>query len=230
LLLVALLVGLVITLAALIAACGGGNGITTTGPTVTPTTAGQPGETSTTGAQPGEVTTTTETQPGETTTTTAVEETTTTTVPEESTTTTEKLSSAEQRLANGHIKAMGYIKKVWEQGGKRYISIDYAEMLTGDAAVKAAIKAGYIKPGESLDNDYFISNTSKELRQFVVSGSPAITVAFYEGETDKSITWSVFKSIWSANPPSEATFSADDPWWIERDGPTVLKIAQQFLP
>ncbi len=78
----------------------------------------------------------------------------------ETTTTTEALSSAETRLANGHVKAMGYIDKVWEQGGKRYIRIDYATMLTGDAANEAAIADGVIEPGETVDNDYYISNVN----------------------------------------------------------------------
>ena len=80
------------------------------------------------------------------------------------------LSSAEKRLANGHIKAMGYIDKVYIKDGKRYISIDYAEMLTGQAAIDAAVAAGEIAPGEDLPNDYWISNDNPQKRVFEVSG------------------------------------------------------------
>ncbi len=95
----------------------------------------------------------------------------------ETTTTTEALSSAETRLANGHIKAMGFIDKVWEKNGKRYIRIDYASMLTGDEAIEAAIADGVIEPGETLDNDYYISNVNPQKREFEVSDSVAITTS-----------------------------------------------------
>ena len=91
------------------------------------------------------------------------------TTTEASSTTTEALSSAETRLPNGNIKAMGYIDEVWEEGGTRYISIDYAEMLTGQEAMDAAVEAGYIAPGEDLPNDYFIRNDNPQKREFTVA-------------------------------------------------------------
>jgi hypothetical protein len=227
-LLLAISVGaLTVVLALLMAGCSKDGGTTTT-------TIAQPGETTTTAGLPGKLTTSSSTEAvtGDTTTTTPVVEETTTssTIPGE-TTTTEKLSTAEQRLADGHIKAMGFIKKVWEQGGKRYISIDYAEMLTGQAAIDAAVAAGDIKPGEDLPNDYYIKNTNKQERQFEVSGSVAITTSTWGGQMNRPVTWDVFVTFWSATPPdAEAGFLRNNPWWIERDGQTVLKIDEQYLP
>ena len=226
LLLAASIGALAIALAVLAAGCGGGNSTTTTA-------LAQPDETTTTTGLPGGVTTTTVTAVEDITTVTSIaEETTTSTTGAGETTTTEKLSSAEQKLANGHIKAMGYIKKVWEQGGKRYISIDYAEMLTGQAAIDAAIAAGEIQPGEDLPNDYYISNTNKQERQFEVSGSAAITTSTWNATVDapRTITWTDFVSLWSATPPQDASYLRDAPWWIERDGQTVIKIDEQYLP
>jgi hypothetical protein len=219
---------LAIGLALGLAGCGrGGDSTTTT------TMAPAPAETTTTAVTvaPEETTTTGAILESTTTTSTAVLEETTTTSLEGETTTTEKLSTAEARLPNGHIKAMGFIKKVWEQGGKRYMSIDYAEMLTGEEAVQAAIAAGDIQPGEDLPNDYFIRNTSPETRQFDVSDGVPITTSTWHGEMDSPVTWDVFKSFWSASPPDqEAGFLRDSPWWIERDGQTVVKIDEQYLP
>jgi len=225
-LLLAISVGaLAVALALLAAGCGGGDNTTTT------TTIAQPDETTTTGL-PGELTTSTETAVEDTTTVTSmVEDTTTSSTVAGETTTTEKLSTAEQKLANGHIKAMGFIKKVWEQDGKRYISIDYAEMLTGQAAIDAAVAAGDIQPGEDLPNDYYIRNTNHDLREFQVAGSVAITTATWGGEPDRPVTWDEFLSFWSATPPdADAAFLRDSPWWIERDGQTVIKIDEQYLP
>jgi hypothetical protein len=219
--------GVAIVLALVLAGCGNGNETTTTTVAVVP-----PDQTTTTTVAVQESTTTASVLDTSTTTTTLLEDTTTTTsLVEGSTTTTEKLSTAETRLADGHIKAMGYIKKVWDQGGKHYISIDYAELLTGDAAVKAAVAAGVIDPGEDLPNDYFIRNTNPAQRQFQVSDSVAITTSTWHGEMNNPVTWSVFKSFWGTTPPDEeAAYLRDSPWWIERDGPLVLKIDEQYLP
>jgi len=147
-----------------------------------------------------------------------------------STTTTEALSSAETRLPNGNIRAMGYIDKVWESGGTRHISIDFAEMLTGEEAKAAAVEAGEIAPGEDLPNDYFIRNVNPKKREFTVSNSAVITTATLSGGMDEPATWSEFKSFWTASPPAGAEHLRAMPWWIERDGDKVISIAEQYLP
>lgn len=146
------------------------------------------------------------------------------------TTTTEALSSAESRQADGSIKAMGYITKVWVSGGVRYIRIDYADMLTGAAAQKAAEAAGVIGPGEDLPNDYYIQNTSKKTRDFKVASSVTLKTSTWNGVMDKPITWAQFISFWKTTPPSGADYLHQSPWWIIRVGDTVISIEEQYLP
>lgn len=210
---------LALALAVSLAACGDDETTTTiTGaPEETTTTAGSE-ETTTTAA--GEETTTTSVAPEETTTTSV----------EETTTTTEALSTAETRLPNGHIKAMGFIDRVWEAGGKRYLSIDYAEMLTGQEAIDAALEAGVIEPGEDLPNDYFIRNTNPQKREFEISSPIDITTSTWDGVMEKPVNWAQFLSFWSATPPAGAEHLTEVPWWIERDGQTIIKIDEQYLP
>ena len=130
-------------------------------------------------------------------------------------------------LPNGHIQAMGFIKKVWVESGKRQLQIDYAEMLTGDAAVKAAVADGVIQPGEVLDNDYYISNQSKALRRFTISDSVEILIT--PEATDKPIDWATFLGYWTGSSP-DAAMMQTVPWWIERDGALIVSIHQQYLP
>jgi hypothetical protein len=143
-----------------------------------------------------------------------------------STTTTEALSSAETRQADGTIKGMGFIDKVWEQGGKRYLSIDYAEMLTGDAARQAALADGQPEP----EDDYYIRNENPKKREFVVSPSVMITTATRAGGPDQPATWAEFLSFWGPTPPEDAQHLYLAPWWIVREGDTVISIAEQYLP
>jgi len=206
-----------------VAGCGEDDETTTTtaGPTTT-----APASTGTTAAP-----TTTTTAP--TSTSVPVTETSTTTTQVSTTTTMEQLSSAETRLPNGDIKGMGFIKKVWENDGVRYLSIDYAEMLTGEEAVAAAIEAGEIAPGEDLPNDYFIRNTNPQKREFQVAASAVITTATLSGgspDEPQPATWAAFMSFWSDTPPQGGEHLYMVPWWIERDGPVVISIAEQYLP
>ena len=122
---------------------------------------------------------------------------------------------------------MGFIKRVWVDGGTRRLEIDYAEMLTGAAADAAAVEAGLISPGEHVDNDYFIRNVNPMLRTFTVSAA----AAFFDdtGVTGVPITWETFLGYWAGDPEAAAHKRAA-PWWIERDGATVVKVNQQYLP
>jgi hypothetical protein len=164
------------------------------------------------------------------TTTTSPPDTSTTSTAPAGTTTTEALSSAETLLPNGHIRAMGYIDQIRFDGVTNFLRIDYAEMLTGDEANAAAVEAGEIEPGDSVPNDYFIRNTNPQRREFKVSDSVAITTSTWGGVMERPITWEEFRSFWSLSPPADGMHLRDMPWWIDRDGDTVVKIDEQYLP
>jgi hypothetical protein len=216
----------------LIAGCGDGGGGTTT---TAVTGGGGPTTTTTAGTSTGSSDTVATSVSATTTTTTGISISLPTTTSSEITTTTVSLSSAETMLPSGHIKAMGFIDKVYIQDGKRYISIDYAEMLTGPAALAAAIAAGDVPPGGTLDTDYYIANTNPQKRIFEVSNSVAITTStrWVAGDDmGAPCTWTAFKSFWGpAGALAESEKHLHDmPWWIERDALVVIKIDEQYLP
>lgn len=185
-------------------------------------------QTTTTGLETTSSTTTVTTAPPVSSSTLLPQSTTTEQAP---TTTTEPLSSAEILLPSGNIKAMGYIDRVWESGGKRYISIDYAEMLTGEEARDAAIEEGLIGPDEDLPNDYFITNENTKKREFTVSPSVSVaTSTLLGGGMDEPSNWVEFTSFWSDSPPEGAGHLHLMPWWIERTGTEVISIMEQYLP
>jgi len=173
--------------------------------------------------------TTVSTIPVETTTpepTTSANSTTTSSV----TTTTEPLTDAETRLPDGHVQAMGFIHQIGDINKKNYVWINYAEILTGEAARAAAIEAGELSPGEEPDTDYFITPEDPKRRQFQVSDSVVITTSSYDGVTDRPITWEEFRSYWTSSAAPDTVYLRDAPWWIERDGNMVIKIYEQYLP
>lgn len=183
--------------------------------------------------------------PDETTTTLGVSTTTTvapvttsaptTTLPPAVTTTTEKLSSAEERLGNGHIKATGLIDDVWVTGGVRHLRIDYVEVITDhDAATAAARAAGEIGPAEEWDLDFYISNVNPAMREFVVSNSATIYTTFRNHLVNLSgapCTWADFLSFWGPGPLADGDSHLPSALWsIERDGGTVVWIFQEYFP
>ncbi len=142
------------------------------------------------------------------------------------------LSSAETRTADGRIRAMGFIGRVWVDGGVRYIEIDYAEMLTGEEANDAAVAAGEIAPGEEVPNDYFIRNINPMLRTFRVAETATITrwdFSSPSGIAETPITWDEFIGFWTGTDDASRMHRAS-PWWIERRGDLVEVLEEQYLP
>jgi hypothetical protein len=228
--LAAALVATVLLAALLVLGCSDLSGSSTTGPEGTVTSAGE-----VTTVPPME-TTTSEMAPG----TTEAPMTTlapSTTLPPAVTTTTDPYGSADDIvLPSGNIKAMGYITQVWEDASGRHLKIDYAVMLTGAAADAAAVAAGDIPPGEHVPNDYFITNVSTKIRTFKVSNAVVITTATrwapHDGMT-APCTWADFLTFFNTPPaslPEGDQQLHDVPWWIERDGDTIVKIEEQYLP
>jgi len=190
---------------------------------------------------PDESSTTVASTDASTTTSTILE---TTTSEEPATTTTEEtsggsstattLASTEEVLANGHIKSMGFIHGVWVDSSGRHLSIDYCDFVYGEEATEAARADGEIGPTEEWELDFYIRNQSSRLREWRVSNSVAITTATrwapHDG-FDAPCTWADFLSFWGGGtlPDGDSQLHAV-PWWIERDGDTVVKIDEQYLP
>jgi ABC-type proline/glycine betaine transport system permease subunit len=146
-------------------------------------------------------------------------------------TSSEAPPSAEIVLPEGDVRVLGYIDKVWEADGKRYLSIDYIEMLDGEEAREAAVAAGVMEPDGILPNDYFIVNESSQLREFVVAASAPIQTKTFGGEVyDEAISWEQFMSSWSDSPAAGAEFLYLMPWWIERSGDEIVSISEQYVP
>lgn len=144
------------------------------------------------------------------------------------------LASTEEVLPNGHIRSMGFIDDVWMDPSGRHLSIDYCDIVSGEEATEAARADGLIGPTEEWDLDFYVRNQSPRLREWDVSNSVAITTATrwppHDG-FEVACTWADFLSFWSGGSlPEGDSHMYEVPWWIERDGNTVVKIDEQYLP
>lgn len=79
----------------------------------------------------------------------------------------------------------GYVTSV--SVAESTVSIDVAELLTGDEAVKAAVADGALEPGEtSIPNDYYVRNRNPKVRVAPVGPSAGIGVLEDDGGPDIS--------------------------------------------
>jgi hypothetical protein len=106
---------------------------------------------------------------------------------------------------------------------------------TGAAADAAAIADGFIAAGEHVDNDYYVRNKNTKLRAFDVSNTVAITTYSRVDPIDAAdppCSWNDFYDFWNLiGPPLPADMGMSEGlWWIERNGNTVVKIDQQWVP
>jgi hypothetical protein len=120
-------------------------------------------------------------------------------------------------------------------GNVRKLTIDYVDFLVGADADAAALADGVISPGEHVDNDYYVRNKSTKLREFTVSDSVVI-ITYSRQEpldaADPQVPWEDFYDFWNLiGPPLPEDMGLfEGLWWIERDGETVVKIEQQWVP
>lgn len=65
----------------------------------------------------------------------------------------------------------------WITGvGDLMVTVDPAQMLSGEPAHEAAVEDGIIAPGEDLPNDYYIVNPSRQAMDVAVAANAAVTV------------------------------------------------------
>ena len=145
------------------------------------------------------------------------------------------VSSSEWVTPDGHIKVLGFITNAWRDGSGRHLTIDYATLIEGEAAATAeAIHDGLIAPGETWDAGFYIDNDYSTLRTYRVSDSAEIYTQFRDYLVDLDgvpCSWSDFDGFWGGGPlPEGDSHLPTSPWWIERDGDTVVWIMQMFTP
>jgi hypothetical protein len=145
------------------------------------------------------------------------------------------VSSSEWIAEDGHIKVLGFITNAWADGSGRHLTIDYATLITGNAAATAAaIEDGVIAPGETWDPEFYIDNDNPKLRTYRVSDSAEIYTQFRNHLVTLDgmpCSWADFDGFWGGGALAEGdAHLPTSPWWIERDGDTVVWIMQMFTP
>lgn len=132
----------------------------------------------------------------------------------------------------------GWLRSFEDTGAGVYLTLDEAEMLTGDAAVAAAREDGVIGPDEDLPNDYYISDPDPSTVELMVSPDVVVTLqACYEsGEcvTTEQVdlaTWSVLLGG-EVDPGLAWTWygAGSLPYWFTIANNAISTVEEQYLP
>jgi len=128
-------------------------------------------------------------------------------------------------------KQIGYIYMVYEDGGKRYLNFDDVKFLTGNTAIEAAKKDGaatYENGKYYVDDDYYIVNSSKELKSYVISDNASINLLGFlinplnNDINNHSASYDTFKSVYNRYGQMLCyIYTQDD---------VVVKIEGQYTP
>jgi hypothetical protein len=123
---------------------------------------------------------------------------------------------------------IGYVLTASVTGGKNYISIDYVQFLTGQAAIDAAKTDGVAQKDSQghwyVDNDYYIVNDNTKIRTFEVAPTASIKVLKTGSSELKSVTFSQFMALGPTFASGKMLMHCNVV------GGIVVALEQQFVP
>lgn len=128
-------------------------------------------------------------------------------------------------------KKFGYIEAVYIFNHVPYLEINYARMLYGEEAAKAAKAEEGV---EQLDMDYYISDHNPKLRTFEIADNPQIIMHTSQMSSEgkigpKKFSFNDFMNIFNSDDKHSKQMIAS-PYWIVLKGKKVVKIEEQYLP
>lgn len=123
----------------------------------------------------------------------------------------------------------------------RTVTADFADLLTGEEAVRAAREDGVIGPDAFLDNDYYIRNPEPQAWVLALTEVPVIMLQASAEEGGPTVNpRSVDLGTWAdliANAESAHTlvgwrwFGDQRPaYWLTLDDGIVVQVSEQYLP
>ncbi|MCJ7690286.1 MAG: hypothetical protein MUO60_13315 [Clostridiaceae bacterium] len=128
-------------------------------------------------------------------------------------------------------KQIGYVSKVYEEDGKRYLRFDDVKFLMGNEAIEAAKKSGdaqYENGEYFVYDDYYIVNSSEKTKNYVIDDKASLNLLGcwidpYNGDVNNhSVSYNDFKSVSSVNDHMLC--------YIYAENNVVVKVEGQYTP
>lgn len=119
--------------------------------------------------------------------------------------------------------------------GPTVVTIDLAEILTGEEARRAAVEAGVIEEGEDLPNDFFIHDPDDEIEILTLADDAVIKVlSAMTPETYLSIDAATLESLFNGSYTGEPVYGISPdvsaPMDITVEDGLITSIESVYLP
>jgi len=147
-------------------------------------------------------------------------------------------------------KRIGFISKVYDKNGKRFLDIDFIQWLTDSdengvqtlAASKACVEDGdecskewcHLEEGlPCMPNGFYIRNKDPKIMSFEISKNVDITVDTLTHRTNgdfnsgQKISYQTFKNLFTENSKSYLKSAL---YWIQTTNNVVDEISEQYRP
>ncbi|MGK0465080.1 hypothetical protein [Clostridium sp.] len=128
-------------------------------------------------------------------------------------------------------KQIGYIAKVYEEDGKKYLKFDDVQFLMGKEAIEAAKKNGdaeYENGEYFVYDDYYIVNSNQERKSYIIADNASLNILgcwidpFNGDGYNHSVSYNDFKNISSENENMLC--------YIYAENNVVVKVEGQYTP
>lgn len=128
-------------------------------------------------------------------------------------------------------KQIGYISKVYDKEGKRYLTFDDVKFLTGDEAIIAAKKdgnAGYENGKYFVYNDYYIVNDSQVKKNYVIASSASFNISGFLADSNsdsienKLVSYDKFKAV--------VKLHGNLLCYIYTENEVIVEVEEQYTP
>lgn len=121
--------------------------------------------------------------------------------------------------------ALGYIKMIYEQNGKRYLNIDYIQWLSHSNKTCFVLGSELPNVPQCNPNGFLIVNQNPKIRTFEISKGAEIQMV--TGAGAEINTYEEFKSLFAAESTSHLK---NIPYHIEVRNGVIVKIIEQYIP
>ena len=117
------------------------------------------------------------------------------------------------------------------EASTRLLRFDVVQFLVGPAAT-AAFQSAHPEETDGPPNDYYIANTSTQIRGATVSPTAAVWLVKLATTASADLKTATFDELPSylAGSPSEAGHLSSNPFWLTMHAGTVTEICEQYVP
>lgn len=128
-----------------------------------------------------------------------------------------------------------YIRNIDMTSTPASLTIDDAELLSGEAANRAAAEDGVIEEGESVENDYYVRNVQEAPLDLPIAPEVSVTHIQCNGGCREDLPGTLEDLAASFSDPEPKTLAdeyrgAESQYWVTMHNGEVAAIDELYLP